>query len=79
MHNLAEDPAWQDTLKRWRERLVEQFEREQRGPEWVKDGVLQRRVKGQVYSPHYPEKDKVGQCPRSVQYLNEQECAWLRK
>ena len=79
MHNLAEDPAWQDTLKTWRERLVEQFEREQRGPEWVKDGVLQRRVKGQVYSPHYPEKDKVGQCPRSVQYLNEQECAWLRK
>lgn len=34
--------------------MVEQFERENRGPAWVKDGVLQRRVNGQTYSPNYP-------------------------
>ena len=52
--NLATDPQWKSTLLKWRERMIEQFEKEERGEEWVKNGVLQRRVKNQLYSPHYP-------------------------
>ena len=67
MHNLAGDPEWQDTLKTWRERLVKQFEEEQRGPEWVKDGVLQKRVKSQTHSPHYP--GNTASCSRNLMDL----------
>lgn len=34
--------------------MVEQFEREERGQAWVKDGQLVRRIKGTTYSPNYP-------------------------
>ena len=54
MMNLAGDSEWQTTLELWRKRMVEQFEQEDRGPEWVQDGKLMRRTKGQLYSPHYP-------------------------
>ncbi len=38
----------------WRNRLVQLFEDEQRGPLWVRNGQLQQRVNSQLYSPHYP-------------------------
>lgn len=55
MTNLAGSSKWKTTLELWRERLVKQFEQEDRGPTWVQDGKLMRRTKGQLYSPHYPD------------------------
>ena len=52
--NVAGVSEWRSTLEQWRERMVEQFEREGRGPDWVRDGKLVRRTNGQLYSPHYP-------------------------
>ena len=52
--NLAGDPKWQTELMKWRQKLITQFEAEGRGEEWVKDGKLMQRVKGQLYSPNYP-------------------------
>lgn len=43
-------------LSKWRQRLVAQYEQEQRGPAWVQDGHLIQRVKGQLYSPNYPKQ-----------------------
>ena len=54
LYNLASDKEYEDTLVRWRQRLIKQFEAEGRGPDWVKDGKLLRRVKGMRYSPNYP-------------------------
>ena len=73
MNNLAEEPRWQSELLMWRKRLIEQFEREGRGPEWVKDGVLQRRVKGQTRSPHYPGDKGVG-CLKSLPQTDDTDC-----
>jgi arylsulfatase len=53
-HNCAADGAYHDALTQWRQRMVQQFIDEQRGDGWVKDGLLQKRVKGTLYSPHYP-------------------------
>ena len=58
MTNLAGKAEWEGTLRQWRERMVEQFEREGRGPDWVEDGKLVRRTKGQLYSPNYPHTTK---------------------
>jgi hypothetical protein len=45
----------QDDVSKWRERLVEQFESEGRGSDWVSsDGSLPRRTSGKTYSPNYP-------------------------
>lgn len=55
MTNLAGEPNWQSILEEWRERMVDQFEREGRGPDWVENGKLMRRTKGQLYSPNYPQ------------------------
>ncbi|XP_065197351.1 arylsulfatase-like isoform X2 [Sycon ciliatum] len=54
-HDLAAVADYQTELKTWRERLVDQFVQEQRGPVWVQNGQLMRRVKGQTYSPNYPK------------------------
>lgn len=54
LFNLAFEEEWQDELATWRQRMVVQFEEEQRGPDWVQNGTLMRRVQGQTYSPHYP-------------------------
>ena len=54
MINLAGVDEWQATLELWRKRMVVQFEQENRGPDWVQNGTLMRRIHGQVYSPHYP-------------------------
>ena len=53
-YNLAGDINWQEELNTWRQRMVAQFENEQRGSDWVQDGKLMRRVKGMQYSPNYP-------------------------
>ena len=42
------------TLLLWRNRLIQQFENEQRGSKWVLNGTLQQRVKGQAHSPYFP-------------------------
>lgn len=54
--NLAGDPAYAHVQATWYARMVQQFEDEGRGPTWVKGGVLQKRVKGQLYSPNYPKQ-----------------------
>eukprot|EP01064_Diplonema_japonicum_P031595 TRINITY_DN5708_c0_g1_i1.p1 TRINITY_DN5708_c0_g1~~TRINITY_DN5708_c0_g1_i1.p1 ORF type:complete len:520 (+),score=162.47 TRINITY_DN5708_c0_g1_i1:54-1562(+) len=54
LRELSTSPEYQQQLSLWRQRMVNQFEQEQRGPVWVKDGVLQQRTKGQTYSPNYP-------------------------
>lgn len=55
MTDLASNTTWVNTLELWRSRMVKQFQEEGRGPDWVSpDGKLMRRVKGQLYSPHYP-------------------------
>ena len=54
MNNLASDPSLQTELHKWQQRMVTQFEREKRGSDWVNNGKLMRRVKGQLYSPNYP-------------------------
>lgn len=48
-------PEYAEELALWRSRLAEQFEAEDRGEAWVKDGQLVRRVKSTTYSPHYPK------------------------
>lgn len=52
--NVALSQEYLAELKLWRSRMVKQFEEEQRGDKWVKDGVLAKRRQGTVYSPHYP-------------------------
>ena len=52
--DLAEDAAHHATLLLWRQRLVQQFEEENRGPGWVVNSSLVRRVVSQNYSPNYP-------------------------
>ena len=63
LFNLTADPAerrdlsrvesYGPTLALWRQRMVDQFEAEGRGASWVKDGQLQRRTEGQMYSPNF--------------------------
>jgi arylsulfatase A-like enzyme len=48
LNDLPESPE----VPIWRERLVTYLAA--RGPGWVRDGKLQLRPKGQLYSPHYP-------------------------
>ena len=54
LNNLAGNSSWKEQLQLWRQRMVDQFTIEERGEDWVRDGKLMQRVKGQVYSPHYP-------------------------
>jgi arylsulfatase len=45
-----------EDVSKWRKRLVNQFESERRGTDWVSDdGALQRRLNGETYSPNYPK------------------------
>jgi hypothetical protein len=52
--DLAPLPAHAPTLARLRAAMVQQFEREGRGPAWVKDGRLVPRPTSQKYGPNYP-------------------------
>lgn len=54
LENVAGDAAYASSLASLRAILVEQFEVEGRGDAWVKNGVLQQRTAGQVYSPNFP-------------------------
>jgi len=54
LKQLSSLPEYQTELLKWRQRLVDQFVREQRGPKWVVDGKLQSRVNSTLYSPNYP-------------------------
>ena len=56
--NLAKDEEWENVLSEWRERMVNQFEMEGRGSEWVQNGKLVKRVKGMLYSPNYPKQSE---------------------
>ena len=43
-----------EVLVEWRSRMVDQFEREQRGQEWVWQGTLRTRINSTLFGPHYP-------------------------
>ena len=53
--DLAGAPAYTAVLADWRRRMVAQFEREGRGPEWVMEGKLVVREQGQTYGPNFPQ------------------------
>ena len=57
LNNVAGNTSYKATLQEWRSRMVEQFIKEERGADWVDEQNLQlkQRIKGQLYSPHYPE------------------------
>lgn len=63
LFNLDKDPhelkdvssSEMETLKKWRQYMVEQFVEEGRGEDWVQGGKLMTREKGMLYSPHYPD------------------------
>ena len=69
MTNVAGFLQWQEKLKLWRQRIVEQFKWEGRGVAWVSEGKLQRRVKGFPYSPNYPRRVDEEDC--DVFHLNQ--------
>jgi len=52
---LSKNPNYKSELELWRGRMVAQFEREQRGVNWVQNGKLVARPKGQTYGPNYPK------------------------
>eukprot|EP00463_Aulacantha_scolymantha_P005919 TRINITY_DN7373_c0_g1_i1.p1 TRINITY_DN7373_c0_g1~~TRINITY_DN7373_c0_g1_i1.p1 ORF type:complete len:90 (+),score=15.12 TRINITY_DN7373_c0_g1_i1:371-640(+) len=52
---LSKNLKYKTELELWRGRMVAQFEREQRGSNWVQDGKLVARPKGQTYGPNYPK------------------------
>ena len=64
LFNLTADPlehvelsklhAHGATLKLWRQRMVQQFKREQRGPQWVNENKLMQRTRGQTYNQNFP-------------------------
>lgn len=49
-------PEYSAELKLWRSRLVQQYEKEGRGNDWVRNGKLVKRTKSTTYSPNYPGK-----------------------
>jgi hypothetical protein len=51
---IARRPEYAAELAKWRSRMVQQFEREGRGEDWVSGGKLVKRMKSTTYSPHYP-------------------------
>lgn len=57
LHNLAGNASYQTISLEWRSRMAKQFIDEGRGDDWVDKDTLQlkKRVKGQLYSPHYPK------------------------
>ena len=40
-------------LKMYREKMIHQFVREERGDTWVHNDKLMKRIKGTTYSPNY--------------------------
>jgi arylsulfatase len=56
LHNVIHDGKYATIIAQWRQRLIDQFTREQRGDKWLKNGVLQARKTSTLYSPNYPGK-----------------------
>ena len=44
-----------NTLIEWRTKLINMFEEQNRGPNWVQNGTLQIRLQGQTYGPNFPK------------------------
>ena len=63
LFNLDDDPhelsdvsgTMQEIIIFMRRNMVQQFQTEGRGEEWVKDDKLLKREKGMLYSPNYPK------------------------
>jgi len=53
LHNLAAEPAYKNTLLKWRQRMVEHLS--ERGEPFVSGGKLSIRKKRFLYSPHFPK------------------------
>jgi arylsulfatase len=53
LHNLADEPASEQVLKEWRERMVQHLS--ERGEEFVSGGKLVIRRRRLLYSPNYPK------------------------
>lgn len=51
---LSRNEQWFHMLQYWRETMVEQFESEQRGENWVKDGTLIVRQKSTTFGANFP-------------------------
>eukprot|EP01062_Namystynia_karyoxenos_P022380 TRINITY_DN18574_c0_g1_i1.p1 TRINITY_DN18574_c0_g1~~TRINITY_DN18574_c0_g1_i1.p1 ORF type:complete len:561 (+),score=130.00 TRINITY_DN18574_c0_g1_i1:75-1685(+) len=55
LYDVAGSPNYSAELRKWRSRMVAQFQSEGRGKDWVSStGELLRRAKGQTYGPNYP-------------------------
>ena len=56
LNDLAGNASYKATLLEWRFRMAEQFIKEGRGTDWVDEQTLdlKQRIKGLLYSPHYP-------------------------
>lgn len=61
--DLAGDPAYAESLALWRARMVSDFEAEQRGAEWVRNGDLTIRPGNCLYTLNFPLGPK---CPQGV-------------
>ncbi|HPD29192.1 MAG TPA: arylsulfatase [Phycisphaerae bacterium] len=70
LHDLAADPAQQDRLRAWRERMVTHLS--ERGEPFVKEGKLVLPRPSMLYSPNFPkdegeENSAVGKARQSAQ------------
>jgi choline-sulfatase len=54
LHNLAQEPAAEPTLKQWRQHMVQHLS--ERGEEFVSGGKLAIRRRKSLYSPNYPKQ-----------------------
>jgi arylsulfatase len=62
LHDLAPDPAQQETLRMWRDRLVKHLA--VRGEPFVKDGKLVAPRTNVLYSPNFPKGPETQEAPR---------------
>jgi len=73
----------QDIIQMWRDRIVQQFEKEKRGSEYTINGTLVQRNDGRTFTPHYerpithnywkpstPEEEIYGYLGKSAESLN---------
>lgn len=55
MNDLSKNIQYNQTLIKWRNKLITMFQKQQRGPQWVQNGTLQIRLEGQTYGPNFPD------------------------
>ena len=58
--DLAQAAEYAPVLAAWRQRMVAQFESEQRGKAWVQGGRLMVRPRGLTYGPNFPRQPPPG-------------------